>query len=226
MTVGVMASAVHIAGGASAYPLIASTNTETGTNLGTANPMPSPSGVAVGNLLLAFCTSDSVTTITASTGWTEIIQTVVTTQHMMALFARIADGSANDSLAVTGAAQDYCVGILRVTDHGVTTLTTDIKKASAVATTGVINPPSLDAGSVKKWLWLTAAGLDQIAANQITAPPTNYTTAHTILSSAAGTSSALGVASRNLEIQTEDPGGWSNSSRPWIGFTVAIPPAP
>ena len=208
--------------------MIASFNTETGiNNLSTNNPMPTPSGVVAGNLFVAVCAHDSLTVITASTGWTQIAQVEQpTVTHRCDIFGRIADGGANDALSLSGGASDYCTSIMRITGHGVTNVATDIKKVDAVST-GSTNPdpPSLDAGSSKRWLWLVAAGVDTTSAFTMTTP-TNYTDVHAPLQSATNVSGqALFVAQRALNTQTENPGVFTTGTVvPWIAHTLAIPP--
>jgi hypothetical protein len=215
-----------------APPVIASVNTEIGTSLGTANPIPSPTGIVAGNLLIAFCGKDApVAALTASTGWTQIatLDTVSTSVQRLSVFGRIADGGANDALALTGDLTDYCASILRITGHGVTNLATDIKVATtSTSGAGTANPdpPSLNAGSSKAWLWLAAAAVDTTGAYAVTVQA-NYTFAHASLQSATNVSScALAVSSRGLTAQTEDPAGFVNATiYPWVSATLAIPPA-
>lgn len=225
-SIGVMASSVTAA--TTTFPTIATANTETGTSLGTANAIPSPSGVVAGDLLVANVSNDGGgTVITASTGWTEVVQANENgpSPHRLACFVRIADGGANDSLSLTGATDDYCASILRITGHGVTTIASDIKFASAIGTTStVVDPPNLDAGSVRKWLWVAVAGVDQNTGGQVNGSPVGYTSAHANLS-AGSVGSGLGVAYKTNEVQAENPASWGTSSaRPWAAFTLAVPP--
>ena len=217
------------------FPSIVTTNTEIGTSLGSNNPIPAPSGVVAGNLLIAVGLNDnpSTTNLSASTGWTQVIAATHTlsTAIKMAVFARVADGSASDALSLSGASQDYCAAIARITDHSVSNVAADIKSASAQSTVGGtnLNPPSLDAGASRKWLWLAAAGVDTTAGNiSWTSMPTGYTQTVTPLQSANTASScSMGMASRQLETQTEDPVNFVISqSLHWLALTLAIPPAP
>jgi hypothetical protein len=207
---------------------VITSNTEIGTSLGTSNAIPAPAGVTSGDLLLAFCSNDAPSaTITASAGWPEINQQVITGNvHRMAVFGRIADGGANDALSLSGTAQDYCAGILRVVNHGVASVTSDIKVAGTFnATAGAINPPSLAAGSSQAWLWLSSGCVDMTnAGDTLTTSPTNYTQVINLKSASSTTSSGMAVSSRGLTTSTEDPGAYTNTSRPWIGITLAIPP--
>jgi hypothetical protein len=232
--VGIMASAVHIEeGGDEVFPSIASTNTEFGTSLGTNNAMPPPPDVVAGDLIVAICLNDnpSTTDLAASTGYAQITtHTQPTNGNKMAAFGRVADGGANDALSLSGATQDYCVAITRITDHGVTDVAADIKFANGNSTSGgtSANPPSLDAGALRKWLWLGVAGIDTISGTIAwSAMPAGYTQTVTPLQSAHTASScALGVAHNAVEIQTEDPGPFTiGYPAHWQSLTLAIPPA-
>jgi len=211
-----------------AFASVEAVNGEVGTSLGAANAIPAPAGVVSGDLLVAWGTSDnpSTTNITASTGWTQIntqVQGSNVIKHT--IFARIADGGANDALALSGAAQDYCATIARIANHGVTNVATDIKVATAATgSTGNADPPSLDAGSVKDWLWLASAAVDFTTGNTISADPTNYTNVDNRTSASSTSSCGHRIARRALNGQTENPGAFTNTSRPWIGAIIAIPP--
>lgn len=212
----------------SGYPGIVTSSTETGTPLGTANAVASPAGVNVGDLLLAFCTNDGGNQITASTGWTQVGDSTTAAAHALRAFARIADGGANDSLSLSqsSGSSDYCAQIHRINFHAVTNVATDIKSAAATANSVNPNPPNLNAGSTKKWMWLAATAFDRIVSDTITAAPASYTMVGSVLTSGSTTtSSALAVAQRNLETNIEDPGTFTSSAsaRQWNALTLSIP---
>ena len=216
--------------GAPTFPVVAATNGEIGTNLGAANAIPSPAGIVAGNLLLAFTANDNpgaILDLTGSTGWTRLTHVVQGSNAIKAaVFGRIADGGANDAFALTGAAQDYCCTIVRITGHAVTDLAWAIKIASTTGTTGNPDPPSLDATMSQSWLWLTAAITDLGATGQsLTADPASYTAVENRTSASSTTSVALRTARRDLTTQTENPGTFTGNptTRPWIGITLAIP---
>ena len=211
---------------------VATTSTEPGTSLATNNAIAAPTGVVTGNLLLAFCSHDnSATAITASTGWTSINQTVITSNvHRMAVFGRVADGGANDALSLSGTtSQDYCAAILRVVNHAVgsATVATDVKVAGTFsASSGAINPPNLAAGSTTTWLWIASGCIDATATGDtLTTQPSGYSVAVAGFKSASSTtSSAMAIAVKGANASSDDPGTFTNTSRPWIGITLAVPP--
>lgn len=183
-----------------------------------------PSGIAVGDLLLAFAFLQG-TAITASTGWTQVWNVSNGVNNSLACFARIADGGANDTITWTGTGE-FCSSILRVSPHGVTNIGTDLKSATVVGGSTTADPPSLNAGSSLAWLWLAVAGgRTGISGVVFTAVPTNYTS-QSVQNSAGATAAGLAVASRQLTATTEDPGTFTNTSANWTAGTLAIPPGP
>ena len=150
------------------------------------------------------------------------------------MFGRLADGGANDTLALTGSYP----GLLRVdpADHqprrsppSPPTSKCALFEFTVGPTTP--DPPSLDAGSSKNWLWLAAAAVDMTnAADTIsTTMPANYTVrpANLQVRRLDVIAAALVVAQRNLATQTEDPATFTvNNSRAWVAPPVAIPPSP
>lgn len=209
-------------------PQIAATGGEVGTSLGSNNAQTLPTGSTSGDLVVVWVTVDnpSTTNITASTGWTQLFHHVAGSNVVKhAAFARVLDGGANDTLTITGAAQDYCVSSARITDHGVTDPATDIKVGTpAAATSGSANPPSLDAGASDDWLWLASAGVDFTTGNTISADPANYSNVDNRTSASSTSSCGQRVAKRSNTTQTEDPGTFTNTSQEWVAGTIAIPP--
>jgi hypothetical protein len=230
-SVGVLSSQTAVAG--ATFPSIATTGQEVGTSLGTSlqTMTPMPTGIVTGNLLIAFAGHDNAgalgtTDIEASTGWTRIGLQVQGTAIKSAVFARIADGGANDALSLRGAAQDYCCSIHRIIDHAVVNVATDIPIANAVNSTGNADPPNLAPGVARHWLWMTSACTDWSATSQtITAVPSGYTPNNLLTSASSTSSCGLGVGSKQGDTTSENPGTFTASitTRPWICFTVAIP---
>jgi hypothetical protein len=206
---------------------------EVGTSLGAANAQTLPSGSVSGDLIIGVAGSDNPagTDISVSTGWT-ILGSQVQGSNVIkgAVFARVLDGGANDTLAVSGAAQDYVVALTRVpaAAHGVETasIVADIPIATgATGASGNADPPSLDAGSTKDWLWFVAAIVDMTTGNAITAIPTGYT--QLINTKSANSTSSVGVATGWRKIaasQVQDPDAFANNTQEWIGFTFAVSP--
>jgi len=210
---------------ADAFPVVASSATTADTSLAGGRALNMPSGIAVGDLLIAFCTNDApgATNMDIS-GWTQVSAGAYTSNVVKhAIFAKIATGA--DTGTLTGASQDFSAVVTRITEHGVTTIGTDIKVGTMASTAGTApNPPNLDAGSSKKWLWMESFGADD---DDDTA--TYWTPGYTAvdqIQSAPGTSSCLtAVAYLHSETQTENPAAMTmDSEEEALAQTIAIPP--
>src|SRR3990167_4578908 len=121
-----------------------------------------PAGIVAGDLLIVICAADVADTITQSGGtdWTKLEQTNNSTVIGLVIFAKIAAGGDTLTLTSSGSNDIACVS-LRITGHGVTDVTTDIKKGtSATGTDGSPNPPSLDTGASKDYLWIECFAAD------------------------------------------------------------------
>jgi hypothetical protein len=213
------------------YPQVIATGGEIGTSLGAANAQTLPTGSASGDLILVWVTNDNpaATNITASTGWATIFHTAEagSTAIKHACFGRVLDGGANDTLTISGAAQDYCVSSALVRNHSVTNanIATSIKVGTAAtATTGNANPPSLNTGTTNGWLWFASCGVDFTTGNTISADPSTYTNVDNRTSASSTSSCGQRVARLAARAQTEDPGTFTNTSRAWVANTIAIPP--
>lgn len=215
-----------------AAPTVRAWSTPTnGTDAAPAFAVTLPAGVTAGDLLLAFAANDTTTTAwTASpgNGWTQLSDEVQGATHRLAVYALIADGSDGLSIAATNN-NDYSVAVVAITvgTHGVTNVLTDIViPAAATNTTGNADPPSANGGSSKDWLAVAACACDFTnAGDSVSAQPSTYTTGVLTKSAASTSSVGLGTAHKELSAATtEDPGVFTNTSRPWIAKTLLIPP--
>jgi ACT domain-containing protein len=201
----------------------ASTN---GTSLSGGVALNMPSGIVAGHLLIAIASNDNTGgTNMGISGWTQLFHTQYAGNVVShGVWAKIAAGS--DTATLTGASQDYAARVLRITDHGVVTISTDIKVGTpATGSSSTPTPPSLDAGSSKKWLEIATNGSDD---DDNTTPyePTNYTAEAQVESAQSTSSTMIQVAWRKVETQTEDPGTFAlAATEEWIANVIAIPPA-
>lgn len=203
-----------------------------GTDAAPAFTVNAPAGVTAGDLLLAFAANDTTGTAwTASpgNGWVKLSDEVQGATHRLAVYALIADGS--DGLSIAAANNnDYSVVMVAITvgTHGVADVNTDIViPAAATAATGNADPPASGTVASQDWRAFVACAVDMTnAGDAISAAPTNYTTGAVLTKSASSTSSVgLGVGHRALTAATsEDPGTFTNTSRPWVAKTILIPP--
>lgn len=213
-----------------AFPSVAASNSPgVGGTSGTSVSVTLPTGSTAGNLIIVAYTQDSATTAPSpSAGWTTIGNGAISTLGYHYIFARVLTGGAQDSLTVTASNNDFAHAVLRITGHRVATPSTDIFiDGTATASTGNADSANLTpAGGAQDFLWITTCGIDMSATtNTLTAAPANYTTGAILVKSASSTSScATGLGYRQLNAASENPGAFTNTSRPWRAYTIAIPP--
>jgi len=212
--------------GTDGFPSIEAGDSTNGTSLSGGVALNMPSGIVAGELLVAEASNDNTGgTNMGISGWTQLFHTQYTGNVVShGAWAKIAAGS--DTATLTGASQDYAARVWRISNHGVATIASDIKVGTpATGSSSAPNPPSLDAGSSKKWLWLASNGSDD---DDNTTPyaPTNYTADAQVESASSTSSTMLQTAWRKYEIQTEDPGAFAlAATEEWIANVIAIPPA-
>lgn len=213
------------------YPVPGAVTTEVGTSLGSNNAQPAASTTVIaGDLLLAFVTIDDpgatgLSTGTGSAVWAELFDTADTTGPntiRMACYARIATGS--DALVLTGDTDDYVVATFKVVQHGCAT-TADIKVGTtAGSNVGTADPPNLNAGSTRKWLWIACAGFDETVGSTLGAAPTGMT----LLNATEDGNDRVGqmLAYQQSEVSALNPTAFgSTTTGTWLANTLAIPPA-
>ena len=134
-----------------------------------------PTGVAVGNLLVAFVvlrTDDNACVYTTSAGWTRAVKISQITSIYYEVLYRVADGGSDDTLTisrVSGANYYVAAHILRVSNASAVAITTSTITPSTTTPTC----PELSVAPGNDCLWLSAlAG----AYNRPTiTPPSGYT---------------------------------------------------
>lgn len=218
------------------YPGIAGMVTEIGTSLGSANAQPTFAAPAhagaAGDLCLYLVGHDNpgATNITASTGWTVLNHTTQGSNVIKgALIARILDGAhgtGNNTLSVTGTTQDYgVIGlIIPANSHSVVDVSTDIVAGTpSTAASGNTDPPNAAAVASQRFLALTGCVVDATTSDAITGWPSNYGYLVTVTSASSTSSVMAGLAARNINASSENPGAWAHNSQENIGFTWLIP---
>jgi hypothetical protein len=163
----------------------------------------------------------------AISGWTQLFHTQFTSNVIShGAWAKIAAGS--DTATLTGAAQDFAAVVLRIENHGVSNIASDVKVGTAATgTSATPNPPSLDAGASRKHLWIASNGSDDDdEAVSFPLEPSGFTGVCQIESAQSTSSCMLQVAQLAEETQTKDPGTFNlGASEEWIAQTIAVPPA-
>lgn len=213
-----------------------SSNFEIGTSMGSANPQPLPPGAEAGDLIIYVTAVDNTASVntTASGGWTA--STVRGTTGMRSkVFGRVISGP-TDTISLTGAAQDYVVIGHRIPSgaHNIVTAPSgtpgsindwlDPYSPSVLGASGNADPPNLaPSGVTSNHLIIVAAALDMTATGDtISADPTNYLPIQSQKSASSTSSVGLRTA-RRFSALPEDPGTFTNTSRAWHAWTIAVP---
>jgi Domain of unknown function (DUF4082)/Siphovirus-type tail component, C-terminal domain len=153
----------------------------------------------------------------------------------MTAFARLADGTSNDALTITGTAGGAPVGAGQFVTHiesywlqpdgyAGTDIISQLKFAAASGASGGADPPVINLGGAKDWRFLVSAGLDVQSSPSMT-PSAGYSS-FTGPSNSPGTLCSLHSASRTASVGgTENPAAYTGSSagRPWCAMTIGIP---
>lgn len=198
------------------FPALASTILSSASGVTTFN-VTMPSSVAAGDLIIV-AIGDNGRHYNTPTGWTLVAQN--SADHG-SVFQKIADGSEGASVAFsqTGTASSPGALAARITGN----FNANAESASSEYTT---NTSSFDAPSLTpSWGATDTLWLDVIAGRDsrtITGTPTSYT----LNEAGPGTAPLTGLASRNLNAASEDPGAatLSGTTR-GLAVTIAVRPA-
>jgi hypothetical protein len=187
-----------------------------------------PSDVVAGDLLIATVSTDAAATVAAGggEGWTNITDTANGSAVRLNILAKIAAGS--DALNLTlGSADDSATHVMRIVDHGVANVATDIEVGTAATGTSTApDPPSVTPAANANNLFIAVAASDDDD-DIVTFAPTSYT-AEAQTKSTTGTSSCLiQVAYRYVSTGSavNPAAGALNLSEEWVTQTLCVPPA-
>lgn len=204
------------------FPAISATSQAT-TSPGarTSHVLTLPSGIVAGNLLIMVFCEEAVPdpAVTWPAGWTQISDSFTTTNKFQIRY-RIADGSEGASITVTSPSWQSAYVCYRITAwHG----TTPPEVGTAVTnSSGTANPPSLTPSwGAADTLWIAAASVVGSGIGGFTGYPASYG-----LSNLAVTSDnvRIGVAGRQLNAASDDPGTFTQGVITWWAQTVAVRP--
>lgn len=214
-----------------AFPAVAASNTYSSTGAAT-HAVAMPSGISAGDLLIVYfaARNDNGDNLVESGGssWTRVAQNREGTDFLQAAwFAKVAAGG--DTLTVdTGNTTGDAVAIsLRITGHGVSNPATDLTASADAedATTAAPNPGNCNPGVAADYLWLEGSAAHSSVSTSATYWSTNYTGVAQ-LRSAAGSAVLAGVAYRQLNAASEDPGAMTmTNDNGSVAHTLAVPPA-
>lgn len=196
-------------------PVLAGSNTYTGSS--TTNSVPLPSGVAAGDLILLVCAVGGTTTISTPSGYTQLF--TATNGGRLSVFYKIAAGGETSVSVSIASANDLSVVTLRITGGGTPGAATSVTANSTASS----NPPSITPSSGgPPYLIVAVSGINSfLGDNTISSYPSGYSSgvcAHKINISAA-------AAAKTVQASSEDPGAftWSGSGNV-IANTIAVPP--
>lgn len=213
-----------------AFPSIAASNTYSSTGAST-HAVNMPSGVSAGDLLIVYfaCRNDNGDSlaVTSGTDWVKLAENREGTDFLQAAwFAKVATGSGDNLTIDSGNAAGDVVAIsLRITDHGVSDPSTDLTvSADFEAGDATADPANCNPGVAADYLWLEgAAGHGSVITNA-TYWSTNYTGVAQ-LRSALTNAVVAGVAYRQLNAASEDPGAMTHTAFDGsVAHTLAVPP--
>jgi hypothetical protein len=181
----------------------------------TSHAITMPSGITAGDLLLIVFSSDGAVRdcSISSGGWVKLDEAQNGTTVTGAVFYKIAEG-ADTATVTTSTAEQSSHVVFRISGAGIPI------SASANGSSTNSNPPNLNTGISKNYLWIASRSGDSTVV--ATAAPTNYSNLQT--QAAAGTSGAsTNTAERSLAASSEDPGTFTSATEQWVSFTIAIP---
>ncbi len=235
LVLGALLVAVNPAPSSAAGPaLVSSTGTVTVTSDGSQGvAVAMPPGIQNGDLLLVIVASDlnnKEGTTTGSAGWVKVLDARRGTDVThLSVFARIADGNDAFTVATTFTpntfAEDLVAQSVRITNHGVTNVSTDLAGlTSADDRRGSANPPSTGTIAEDDWLVFALAAPNFTSqSDNLRAVPSGYTEITRTRSANTTSAATLGIAYQNVSGTTIDPGKYGNTSRSWVAATLAIP---
>ena len=207
-----------------AFPTVAAIGSprNTGGTSTTSHPVPYPTGITAGQLLLCIAGIDGVTGTPAISGFTVLINTTGSSERLWVAY-KIATGSESGNATLTTASEQVTAEIWRITNwHGTT-------PPEATATTGATsangNPPSLTPSwGSEDTLWVATVAVNG-GPDPLTAYPTGFTDNQNNFSTGGSGAAGHGRATRNEAIATKDPGTFTHTSQTWVAGTIAIRPA-
>jgi hypothetical protein len=201
------------------------------TALQTSHDVNLPSGLTTGKrciVVFAYAVTGNAISWTG-TGFTAIAngaieQTLGATQGIATAY-RDCDGTEGATIVVgTNPSTRSCHVAVRISGHDSGTAPT----ATAVAGSNAsADPPSLDAGSSKEYLWL-ACGSNSHGGTYTAGSPSGYS--NLTQGNTGGTTTAhslVGIADQAVTAQTENPGAFAgaDAASEWAAVTIAIHPA-
>jgi hypothetical protein len=187
-----------------------------------------PTDIAAGDLLVASIATDLAATAAAGggEGWTQISATSNASAVRLTVLAKVAAGG--DALNLTlGSAVDSSTHVVRITDHGVSNVASDIVLGTAATgTSAAPDPPSVTPAANEPNLFYAIGAADDDDYTTVFSP-TSYTgEANTRSGALSATTSTVLAAYRYVTTgSAQDPGAFTlAASEEWVTQTLCIPP--
>jgi hypothetical protein len=216
-----------------AFPSIRSSISTSGATAATNPVVNLPATIDAGDTLLVAIRSASTTAFTWPAGWTEVVDSQAdASDDTLGIAWRKADGTEDGgTVTVTGTVSGRFAALAwAIQDAADPTVTAPTVSTVASGFAITADPPSLNAGSAKDYLWFSIGSAE--GENTFSSYSANYTLGQLNNNSGAAGSVALNAriagSARQLNIQTEDPGvvTWTGADDQWMAVTVAVHPAP
>lgn len=212
-----------------AFPIVENTNSSARGINGTSHIVNLPASIVSGQLLLIFFNVVN-TSISTPTNWT-LLGDIGGSSSIpkLAVFYKIADGSEGSTVTIT-------TGVNRKSAHISFSISgydgNPFISSGATGTNTSPNPDSLTPGlGARDYLWIALTGWQQdLGGVNLSAYPSNYSDNQlNILSGGSGDHPGVGVATRDLNASSEDPGNFTLSAGSptlsgWNAITVSVSP--
>lgn len=208
-----------------AFPTVEATNNSAEGTAGTSHTVSLPADIQADETLLVFFATDRKAVVTFPEGWTKLFEYNYGFYTTLAIAWRKADGEEGASITVTTDNVEESAHIsYRISGATDPTSTPPEVSAEAHAISDSPDPASLTPTSgSKEYLWIAIESNNEDTL--VTVYPTNYTNGETYYSAIGVGACAIGVARRELETDSENPGVFTlASSEGWIACTVAVHP--
>jgi hypothetical protein len=191
------------------FPTIAATATSTNDTATTTQTVSLPTGISSGHLLIAGLTVRNATAFTWPAGWNGLYQANASgNNHRIELAYRFADGTEGSSISVTTGNAKGAHFCYRIT--GMHASQAPEAGTAVNATTTTPNPPSVSPSwGAEDNLFIAVCSNDND--NQVNAYPTNYSLGQLSVKTTATSTVAIGVAGRQLNASSDDPGTFTIS---------------
>ncbi len=215
--------------GASAFPEFVGTAALSNVaTTATTHTINLPSGIVSGELLVMLFICDDNPTVTGPSGWTALEASAGSSLRFR-LYYRVADGSEGSTATITTSVAKPSAAIcVRIQGHNTPTSAPVSANASEASSTSS-NPPNLNTGVSRKYLWIAAFGTEAVNGTLATGwAPTNFTEfCPPHASDTTGTRVRCGLAWRQFEGASLDPAATTTGqSANTFSVTAAIYPVP